>query len=89
MRRYEVTQNAKDVAERGIRPSWLEQVLESPELVELDRDDPELTHHGVCSKNRKAPQLLEKPRAWLTPAKNELNPLCSYRCGVGVTAVCL
>jgi hypothetical protein len=30
---------------RHIRLSWREQVLESPELVEPDRDDPELTHH--------------------------------------------
>ncbi|MGA8658644.1 MAG: DUF4258 domain-containing protein [Chthoniobacterales bacterium] len=36
----------KDViAERNIRLPWLEQVLESPELVEPDRDDPELTHY--------------------------------------------
>jgi hypothetical protein len=41
-----LSQHAKDViAERDIRPSWLEQVLESPELVEPDRDDPDLTHH--------------------------------------------
>jgi hypothetical protein len=46
MRRYELTQHAKDViAERDIRLPWLEQVLESPERVEPDREDPELTHH--------------------------------------------
>jgi hypothetical protein len=48
-----LTQHAKDViSERNIQSSWLEQVLESPELVEPDRDDPELTHHvGRINEN--------------------------------------
>ena len=42
MRRYDLSQHAKDViAGRNIRLLWLEQVLE---LVERDSDDPELTH---------------------------------------------
>jgi hypothetical protein len=46
MRRYDLTRHAKDViAERNILLSWLEQVLESPELVEPDSGDPELMHH--------------------------------------------
>jgi hypothetical protein len=46
MKRYDLSQHAKDViAGRNIRLPWLEQVLESPELVEPDRDDPELTHY--------------------------------------------
>jgi hypothetical protein len=28
-----------------IRLPWVEQVLNSPEMVESDNDDPELTHH--------------------------------------------
>jgi hypothetical protein len=37
---------AKDViSERYTRLAWLEQVLNSPELVEIDPTDPELTHH--------------------------------------------
>jgi Domain of unknown function (DUF4258) len=46
MRRYDLSRHAKDViSERCIRLAWLEQVLDSPELVEADRDDPELMHH--------------------------------------------
>jgi hypothetical protein len=46
MRRYDLSRHAKDViSERYIRLAWLEQVLDSPELVEADRDDPELMHH--------------------------------------------
>jgi hypothetical protein len=32
-------------SERYIQLAWLEKVLDSPELVEADRDDPELMHH--------------------------------------------
>jgi hypothetical protein len=46
MRRYDLSRHAKDViSERYIRLAWLEQVLDSPELVEVDRDDPDLRHH--------------------------------------------
>jgi len=46
MRRYDLSRHSKDViSERYIRLAWLEQVLDSPELVEADRDDPELMHH--------------------------------------------
>jgi hypothetical protein len=46
MRRYDLSRHAKDViSERYIRMAWLEQVLDSPELVEADPNDPELTHH--------------------------------------------
>ena len=46
MRDYDLSQHAKDViAERNIRLPWLEQVLESPELVEPDLDDLQLMHH--------------------------------------------
>ena len=46
MRRYDLSQHAKDViAERHIPLAWLEQVLESPELVEPDSGDPALTHN--------------------------------------------
>ena len=46
MRPYDLSQHAKDVInERDIQLSWLEQVLESPELVEADADDPQLTHY--------------------------------------------
>jgi hypothetical protein len=46
MRTYDLSQHAKEViSERGIQVAWLEQVLESPQLVETDADDPELTHH--------------------------------------------
>ena len=46
MRRYDLSRNAKDViSARQIRLAWLEQVLDSPDLVEADRDDPELAHH--------------------------------------------
>jgi len=46
MRRYDLSRHAKDViSARQIRLAWLEQVLDSPDLVEADRDDPELVHH--------------------------------------------
>jgi hypothetical protein len=46
MRPYELSHHATDViAERKIRRAWLERVLDSPELVERDSDDSELTHH--------------------------------------------
>ena len=46
MRPYDLTQHAKDViSERNIQVGWIEQVLELPELVEPDADDPPLTHH--------------------------------------------
>ena len=46
MRRYDLSRHAKDViSERDIQLDWLEQVLEWPELVEPDADDPELIHH--------------------------------------------
>jgi hypothetical protein len=46
MTRYDLSQHSKDViSERHIRLAWLEQVLDSPELREADRDDPELMHH--------------------------------------------
>jgi hypothetical protein len=50
---YDLTQHAKEmISERNIQSSWLEQVLESPELVEPDPDDPELTHHvGRINEN--------------------------------------
>jgi hypothetical protein len=46
MRPYDLSQHAKEViCERGVQVRWLEQVLASPELIELDADDPQLTHH--------------------------------------------
>jgi len=46
MRPYDLSQHAKDVIdERDIQLGWLEQVLEWPELVEADVDDPQLRHH--------------------------------------------
>ena len=50
---YDLTQHAKDViSERNIQSSWLEQVLETPELVEPDPDDSDLTHHlGRINEN--------------------------------------
>jgi hypothetical protein len=33
------------IAERSIQVDWIEQVLDWPELVEPDSDDPQLTHH--------------------------------------------
>jgi hypothetical protein len=46
MTRYDLSQRSKDViSERHIRLAWLEQVLDSPELREADRDDRELMHH--------------------------------------------
>ena len=46
MRRYDLSRHAKDVIfARQIRIAWLEQVLDSPEVVEADRDDPQLVHH--------------------------------------------
>ena len=46
MRRYDLSRHAKDViSARQIQLAWLEQVLDSPELVEADRDDPELVHY--------------------------------------------
>ena len=33
------------INERDIQLSWLEQVLEWPEIVEADADDPQLTHY--------------------------------------------
>ena len=45
MRRYDLSRHAKDViSARQIRLDWLEQVLDSRDLVEADRDDPELVH---------------------------------------------
>ena len=32
------------MAERSIRREWLEKVLAHPELIEADRDDPQITH---------------------------------------------
>jgi hypothetical protein len=46
MRRYDLSRHSENViSERYIRLAWLERVLDSPELVEADRDDPELMHH--------------------------------------------
>ena len=46
MRLYVLTRHSKEVmSQRYIRLAWVEQVLDSPELVEADRDDPELIHH--------------------------------------------
>jgi uncharacterized protein DUF4258 len=46
MRLYDLSRHAKDViSAREIRLAWLEQVLDSPDLVHADRDDPELMHH--------------------------------------------
>ena len=43
---YELTQHANDVlAEREIPSEWLERVLDAPEMVEPDKDDPQLIHH--------------------------------------------
>jgi hypothetical protein len=43
---YDLTQHAKDViTERDIQRVWLERVPESSELIEPDRDDPDLKHH--------------------------------------------
>jgi hypothetical protein len=48
MRSYDLSQHAKEVIkERDIQLRWLEQVLDRPELVEADADDPQLTHHVV------------------------------------------
>jgi len=42
---YDLSAHARTVlAERSIREEWLARVLGSPEKVEQDRDDPELTH---------------------------------------------
>jgi Domain of unknown function (DUF4258) len=46
MSRYDLSRHVKDViSARQVRLVWLEQVLDSPEVVEADRDDPELVHH--------------------------------------------
>ena len=46
MRVFDLSRHASDViSAREIRLAWLEQVLNSPEHVEADRDDPELMHH--------------------------------------------
>jgi hypothetical protein len=46
MRRYDLSRHAKgrDLCAPD-SDAWLEQVLDSPEVVEADRDDPELVHH--------------------------------------------
>ncbi|MBV8226996.1 MAG: DUF4258 domain-containing protein [Verrucomicrobia bacterium] len=46
MRPYDLSKHARDViSARQIELAWVEQVLDSPEVVEADRDDPELMHH--------------------------------------------
>jgi hypothetical protein len=46
MRPYDLSQHARNViSARQVGLAWLEQVLDSPEVVEADRDDPELVHH--------------------------------------------
>ena len=43
---YELTQHAKDaLTERQIPLSWVERALDAPEKSELDKADPQLTHH--------------------------------------------
>ena len=52
MSRYDLSRHAKDViSARQVRLAWLEQVLNSPDLVEADRDDPELVHYVGGSKS--------------------------------------
>jgi Domain of unknown function (DUF4258) len=46
MRPYDLSRHARDViSARQVGPAWIEQVLDSPEVVEADRDDPESMHH--------------------------------------------
>jgi hypothetical protein len=46
MRPYDLSKHARDViSARQSELAWVEQVLDSPEVVEADRDDPELMHH--------------------------------------------
>ena len=58
MRPYDLSQHAKDVInERDNQLSWLEQVLEWPELVEADADDPQVTHYvGRIAEYRTPPR---------------------------------
>jgi hypothetical protein len=50
MKTYTLSAHAEVVmTERSIKREWLDKVLAHPELVEKDRDDPEITHvpeHG-------------------------------------------
>ncbi|MGH8528553.1 MAG: DUF4258 domain-containing protein [Nevskiales bacterium] len=44
--KYSLTAHAQAVIqERGIKPAWLEQVLNTPTRVEPDKADPDLKHH--------------------------------------------
>ena len=51
--RYVLSDHARTViAEREIRTAWLEQVLERPDMVRDDEDDPELEHRlGVVHEH--------------------------------------
>ena len=45
MKTYTLSAHAEIVmTERSIKREWLDRVLAHPELVEKDRDDPEITH---------------------------------------------
>ncbi len=45
MKTYTLSAHAEVVmTERSIKREWLDRVLERPELVEADRDDPQITH---------------------------------------------
>jgi len=45
MKTYTLSAHAEIVmVERSIKREWLDRVLAHPELVEKDRDDPEITH---------------------------------------------
>ncbi|MEI8064144.1 MAG: DUF4258 domain-containing protein [Verrucomicrobiota bacterium] len=44
--KYTLTKHAKDVLEeRGLPVAWLERVLDTPQLIELDPDDGDLEHY--------------------------------------------
>jgi hypothetical protein len=43
---YKLTQHARHVVEeRQIAAAWIERVLDSPQRIEPDPDDPQLQHH--------------------------------------------
>lgn len=45
MKTYTLSAHAEVVMnERSIKREWLDRVLAHPELIEKDRDDPEITH---------------------------------------------
>ena len=70
--KYKLTQHARDVlGERQIATAWIEHVLDSPQRIESDPDDPQLEHrlgriaeHGnrvlrvVCNKTTSPPLVV-------------------------------